>query len=160
MPISKVDVNLERAQQRNACAEQKFYFRRNIFKQADKTGESKRDECELEEMSLDEIVNGSSNFPGCIPLIHQYLSYLDIDAETQCTIRQYLSLIESRANGTLMTTASWIRKFVTNHKLYKHDSRVSEEINYDLMWRIYLISTGQIKCPELIKPTFQSKTSI
>ena len=54
-----------------------------------------------------------------------------------------------------MTTASWMRKFVTSHPQYKEDSRVTDEINYDLMWRIYLISTGQIKCPELI---FSHKT--
>ena len=80
------------------------------------------------------------------------MNNLDVDVETQCTIKQYLHLIESRANGDLMTSASWIRKFVTTHPKYKQDSNLTDEINYDLMWRIYLISTGQIKCPELLHP--------
>lgn len=146
MPISKVDENLQRAQKRNACVTEKFYFRKNIHSD---------DDCEIIEMSVNEVVNGNEHFPGCIQLIKDYLVNLDVDVDTQCTIRQYLAFIEARASGTLMTTASWMRKFVTSHPDYKEDSRVSDEINYDLMWRIYLISTGQIKCPELI---FSNKT--
>lgn len=87
-----------------------------------------------------------------IQIINDYLNNLEIDVETQCTIKQYLYLIESRANGTLMTPAAWMRKFVTQHPKYQHDSNLTDEINYDLMWRIYLISSGQIKCPELLHP--------
>jgi glutamate--cysteine ligase catalytic subunit len=149
IPISKVDENLQRAQKRDACLREKFYFRKNIY---DSTQES-----EIIEMSVNEVVNGSDRFPGCIQLIKDYLSNLDVDVDTQCTIKQYLSFIEARASGRLMTTAAWMRKFVTTHPKYKEDSRVSEEINYDLMWRIYLISTGQIKCPELL-PSYQTKS--
>ena len=35
--------------------------------------------------------------------------------------------------GTLRTPATWIRNFVRSHPAYKHDSVVSQEINYDLM---------------------------
>ena len=35
--------------------------------------------------------------------------------------------------GRLCTPASWLRKFITSHPAYKHDSVVSEEINYDLV---------------------------
>lgn len=37
MPISKVDANMKRAHQRNACREQKFYFRKNIFQKRGRT---------------------------------------------------------------------------------------------------------------------------
>lgn len=35
--------------------------------------------------------------------------------------------------GSLQTPATWIRNFVRSHPDYKHDSVVSQEINYDLM---------------------------
>ena len=150
IPISKVDANMETAQKRNACLAEKFFFRKNIHEKDPKEAASTN--CDMAEMSVNEIVNGSEHFPGCIPLIKEYLSNLDIDVDTQCTIRQYLQLIEARANGKLMTTASWMRKFVLGHPKYQKDSRINDEINYDLMWRIHLISSGQIKCPDLHFP--------
>jgi glutamate--cysteine ligase catalytic subunit len=140
---------MQNAQKRNACLEQKFYFRRNISTGTSNESNKSQDECELVEMTINEIVNGSDHFPGCIQLILDYLSNLDVDVETQCTIKQYLKLVETRANGTKITAAAFIRKFVESHPKYNQDSRINDEINYDLMWRIYLISSGQIKCPEL-----------
>lgn len=151
MPISKMDENMKTAQKRDACLKERFYFRKNIYTKSDE-GEccKNKDQCDASKMSINEIVNGSDEFPGLIQLINDYLSNLEIDVETQCTIKQYLHLIGSRANGTLMTPAAWMRKFVMQHPKYKHDSQLTEEINYDLMWRIHLISSGQIKCPELL----------
>ena len=40
-------------------------------------------------------------FPGLIPLIRMYLNSINIDVDTRCTIRQYLSLISQRASGTV-----------------------------------------------------------
>jgi glutamate--cysteine ligase catalytic subunit len=171
IPISKVDANMQTAQKRNACLTEKFYFRKNIFtssspKDANPVEEfnncdcAENDECDLIQLSINEIVNGNDKFPGLIQIIKNYLSNLEVDVDTQCTIKQYLQLIESRANGNLMTPASWIRKFVLSHPKYKQDSCINEEINYDLMWRIYLISSGQIKCPELLNNFFQTKSII
>jgi glutamate--cysteine ligase catalytic subunit len=157
MPISKIDENMQRAQKRDACLNQKFYFRKNIERNAETISDAAAAD-ELVEMTVNEIVNGSDRFPGCIQLIKDYLSNLDVDVDTQCTIKQYLQLIEARASGKLMTAAAWMRKFVTTHPSYKKDSVVSEDINYDLMWRIHLISTGQIKCPDLLF-SYQTKSS-
>jgi glutamate--cysteine ligase catalytic subunit len=160
MPISKVEVNMETAQKRNACLDEKFHFRKNIFDhQSNNNNENNNKESLTEEMSINEIVNGSDSFPGCIPLIKDYLSNLDIDVDTQCTIRQYLQLIQGRASGKLLTTASWMRKFVLNHPDYKKDSRITDKINYDLMWRIHLISSGQIKSNDLHFP-YETKSNI
>ncbi len=156
IPISKVDENMQRAQQRGACLNQKFYFKKNIESENDTSGHE--DEAEILEMSIDEIINGSERFPGCIQLIKDYLTNLDVDVDTQCSIKQYLQLVEARANGKLLTCATWMRNFVTSHPKYEKDSRVNEEINYDLMWRTYLISTGQIKCPDLLY-SFQTKSN-
>jgi hypothetical protein len=61
----------------------------------------------------------ANEFPGLIPLINSYLSGMDVDADTHCTIQQYLKLIQRRASGDLQTTASWIRQFVQSHPEYR-----------------------------------------
>ena len=58
-------------------------------------------------------------FPGLIPLINSYLSGMEVDADTHCSIQQYLKLIQRRASGQLFTLAAWMRAFVRNHKDYK-----------------------------------------
>jgi glutamate--cysteine ligase catalytic subunit len=49
-----------------------------------------------------------------------------------------------------MTGATWIRQFVQNHPAYKHDSVISQEMNYDLMKTIEKISNGELEVPELL----------
>ncbi|CAG2069276.1 unnamed protein product, partial [Timema podura] len=97
-------------------------------------------------------------FPGLIPLINSYLSGMDVDADTHCTIQQYLKLIQRRAAGDLHTTASWIRDFVQTHPDYKQDSVVSDLINYDLLSRIHGVQSGDVSCPELLGTSLKSKT--
>ena len=53
-----------------------------------------------------------------MPLVRKYLGSLDLDADTACTVGQYLKLISERASGKAMTTAHWIRNFVTSHPEY------------------------------------------
>jgi glutamate--cysteine ligase catalytic subunit len=155
---------MARAQTRDAAIKSKFHFRKNIYngtnpcdpkscKQLNEKNEDQKTECSMTaQMTINEIFNGSDNFTGLITLVEEYLNSLDIDVDTQCSIKQYLKLIKMRASGKLMTTAAWMRKFVTSHPKYNHDSIVTPEMNYDLMWRIHLISSGQIKCPELFFP--------
>lgn len=75
-------------------------------------------------------------FPGLIPLVQNYLNSMDVDADSQCTLQQYLSLLSRRATGEVYTAAKWMREFVTTHPSYKKDSVISDEINYDLLRRI------------------------
>lgn len=129
IPISKVDENMQKAQKRNACREERFWFRKNINSKADasnhndstnhQNGETPIDD-EYELMTIDQIINGNgASFPGLIPLINSYLSSMDVDTDTHCTIQRYIRLIQRRAAGDLLTTASWIRQEVTNHPEYK-----------------------------------------
>jgi glutamate--cysteine ligase catalytic subunit len=111
------------------------------------------------------------------------LSSVEVDADTHCTIHQYLRLIQKRASGELMTAAHWIRKFVTEHPDYKYkmelftiffyklisillfmlssfrrDSVVSETINYDLLTTMERIQNGSLDCPALLLDHSRSKT--
>lgn len=159
IPISKVDENMQKAQKRNACLEEKFWFRRNFNgkKEGSDSSEDSSEECEL--WTVNEIINGKENFPGLIRLINQYLASMEVDTDTHCSIQQYLKLIQRRAAGTLLTTASWIRKEVLNHPDYKKDSVVSDKINYDLLKKAKKIQEGLLPCNELIGCFTNSKTT-
>ena len=52
--------------------------------------------------------------------------------------------------GELMTTARWMREFITSHHDYRRDSCVSELINYDLMCAIDRFMRGEESCRQLV----------
>ena len=66
-------------------------------------------------------------------LVYAYLDTLDMDKEQSERINAYLEFVKRRADGSLTTTATWIRNFVRSHPAYEFDSVVSQEINYDLL---------------------------
>lgn len=89
------------------------------------------EENSFEEMTMEEIMCGKGGyFPGLIPLVHAFLDYINCDTVTRQRIVNYLDLIEHRATGKLVTTATWMREFVRKHSGYNHDSVVTEEIAY------------------------------
>lgn len=90
-------------------------------------------ESEYELMTIADIINGGSSFPGLIPLVETYLDSVNVDVETRCALAKYLDLIRRRADGRLWTNAAWIRDFVARHPDYAHDSVVSEKVEYDLV---------------------------
>ncbi|CAG4923557.1 unnamed protein product [Colias eurytheme] len=151
LPISKVDENMQRAQRRGACTQEKFWFRRDV---------RSPDADVYAEMTINEIVNGKDGvFPGLVPLIESYLSGMDVDADTHCSVQQYLKLIQRRAAGEISTMATWMREFVTQHPAYQKDSVVSEKINYDLLKTAHGIQTGSIPAPTLLGSSNVSKTN-
>jgi glutamate--cysteine ligase catalytic subunit len=58
-----------------------------------------------------------------------------------------------------MTNAAWMRHFVANHTAYKRDSVVSDEIAYDLLWKMTKIAHHDDQCPEVL-PRMSSKTTL
>lgn len=180
IPISKVDENMQTSQKRGAVLTEKFWFKKNITgspvaqtnnnngtdnaemnnhnNEPDVTENNGMDD-EYELMTIDQIINGKGYFPGLVPLINSYLGSMDVDADTHCTIQQYLRLIQKRASGELMTTASWMRKEITGHEEYKQDSVVSERICYDLLKKAKDIQDGIRPCPELLGTNINSKTA-
>ena len=161
IPIKKVDENMERAHAVDAVLKDRFYFRRNPFpvrasRANTTTGEDSRPgsampsrpgspggpvEEEYEEMTVDEIINGSEtgDFPGLIPIVESYLDSVNVDVTTRCELATYLDLIRQRASGQLSTTARWIRDFVDAHPQYKHDSVVDDIITHDLIQAVIAI---------------------
>uniref|UniRef100_A0A8C5WX57 Glutamate--cysteine ligase n=1 Tax=Laticauda laticaudata TaxID=8630 RepID=A0A8C5WX57_LATLA len=159
IPLSKVDENMEAAQKRDAVRQGMFYFRKDISKGGnavvDGCGATQNGtETDVEEyalMSIDTIINGKEGvFPGLIPILNSYLENMEVDVDTRCSILNYLKLIKKRASGELMTAARWMREFIANHSEYKHDSVISEAMNYSLMWKCNQIAQEQVECPELL----------
>ncbi len=143
IPLSKVDENMQRAQQRDACRAQKFWFRRHITR-----GEVQNDA--LEEMSVARIINGGDQFVGLIPLIRIYLdTVIGITEQELSRIGRYLDFISLRAAGKLLTNAQWIRQQVLAHPAYKHDSVVSRQILSDVYRSVIEISEGRLVPQEL-----------
>ncbi|GFO40403.1 glutamate--cysteine ligase catalytic subunit [Plakobranchus ocellatus] len=156
IPISKVDENMKTAFKRDAVLNDKFYFRKDVV--TDATPPECVQQCgsaacnkalsnQYELMTMNEIFQGKDEFPGLVPLINLYLQSIEVDVDTRCTITQYLKLISLRASGELETSAHWMRNFVMNHKLYRHDSVVPEGTAYDLLTRVAEISSGKISDP-------------
>lgn len=105
----------------------------------------------FEEMTMDEIFHGKHcYYPGLIPLIYAYLEYIRCAKETFDKLDQYLQYISRKVSGKTMTTAAWMRKFVTSHAAYKGDSYVSEEVAYDLMQACKEIGEGKRACPDIL----------
>lgn len=157
IPISKVDKNMARAQRRNAVVAEKFWFRRDITSDAKQQDDG---QAEYTEFTVNEIINGKDGvFPGLIPLVNSYLASMDVDADTHCTVQGYMKLIQKRASGELLTTAAWLRKEVLSHPEYKHDSVITQRINYDLLKKIEKVVSNEISCPELLGTCISSKTN-
>ena len=149
IPIAKIDDNMEIAHTRDAVVSQKFLFRKRVAPETvphtnggniqdvplKASNRPVTDEYRL--MSINEIVNGVSpsrdGTPGLIPLIHEYLDTCDYDSTTRNRLDEYLNFIRERANGTLPTTAKWLRSFVQKHPEYDSNSVVGSGVFYDLV---------------------------
>jgi len=75
-------------------------------------------------------------------------------------IRAVFYLIGFSSKGVLLTNASWIRQFVLSHPLYKQDSIVSEEIQYDLIKKMQQIENGLEDCPNIKHPHMTTHTEL
>mmetsp|Transcript_13934 Transcript_13934/g.32781 ORF Transcript_13934/g.32781 Transcript_13934/m.32781 type:complete len:644 (+) Transcript_13934:49-1980(+) len=148
MPISLVDVNMQRAHARSAVKREKFWVRRNKFKASGGC----EAEPELVEMTLGELVNGdgSASFKGLNYCIRRHLDLIQCHGDTRAHIERYLEFIGKRASGELPTTAEWMRDFVLKHPEYKQDSVVSAKINYDLLKLCLEVSHGDVEGEDLL----------
>ncbi|KAJ1743355.1 glutamate--cysteine ligase [Coemansia sp. RSA 1821] len=141
IPVTKMDINMERAHHRDAVLDERFFFHRSC--PADNQNY-------LAELTANEIINGCAEFVGLVPIVQMYLDSISVAHTVRRRIDNYILFIRGRANGTIMTAAAWMRNFVRNHPAYKFDSAVSSEINYDLAVALDNIASGRLPAPELL----------
>ena len=115
-------------QQQNAAVEQKFWIRREALNPlpfsayAVPLGAS---DDQFVELSLDHIFNGGSGFQGLLPAIVGYLESLGCSRLTIAQLKSYLGLVGARANGSIPTTAQWLRQQYKSHPDYRGDGKLS-----------------------------------
>eukprot|EP00946_MAST-07B_sp_MAST-7B-sp1_P004263 g4263.t1 len=175
MPMSKVNENMKTAHTRMAASRGRFYFPQNVVPLSEECGPSAgsseggetkasadapaREANHVISTSLYEILMGrpidsgseesTQYYPGLVPLIHAYLDIIDCDPETRRVVNDYIEFICLRANGELITTATWMRNFVSTHPDYKFDSVVSDRIAFDLLQECNAVTSGLKRIPEL-----------
>jgi glutamate--cysteine ligase catalytic subunit len=104
IPISQVNENMKRTHHRDSARQEKFFFRCGT---------------EVHEMFMNEIINGTNDFLGLVPLARQYIHEReDIDADTRHTIEQYLLLISKRAAGDFCSFVFMINLVIFLKELY------------------------------------------
>ncbi|KAJ2583780.1 glutamate--cysteine ligase, partial [Coemansia sp. RSA 1797] len=111
-----MDINMQRAHNRDAVFNERFYFRRSSPADGEDT---------VAELTANEIINGSAEFIGLVPIVQMYLDSISVEENVRRQIERYILFVRGRANGSIMTAAAWIRIFVRNHPAYKFDSVVS-----------------------------------
>lgn len=165
IPISLVDENFKRAYLCDALNTQKFYWRvngvrslkmqnlgfgkYNSYKEEDRDPLTYEEDMKnnIKELTIDEIINGCEkyNYPGIMALVYdvmkEYYKTNELD--------EYLRFISRRAKGELWTGAKYVRDYIMKNEKYKHDSIISEELNYDLICHIQKIQKGEIKPKEM-----------
>jgi glutamate--cysteine ligase catalytic subunit len=142
IPISKVDENMQNCQKRNAVLGEKFWFRKNIHPEGADLFDTVEEE--YEKMTIKEIMNGKGMMPGICTIIDEYLDMEEIAESTRNVLKAHVDLVRQRSTGERKTGATWIREFVMKHPLYKQDSVVSSEINYDLCQRIIRLDSNDL----------------
>jgi len=165
IPLSKVDENLKRAHERDAINQQKFFWRRHLKNCPSTSSDgsatthpSAEERDGVDEISIRDIMLGSPSAldpdtpsqPGLINLVRTYLDVINCDDRTRTVVDAYLDLISRRASGELMTTASWLRKFVEVHPSYQQNSLLNQEIVTDLVETCNAITKGDIEVPQLL----------
>lgn len=94
--------------------------------------------------TMNDIVNGTEKFPGLISLIVKLVAvdlvpnnYKHCDSKVLAAkldrLKHYLTLISKRASGKVPTIAHWLRGKAVNSVHYNKDSKISEQLNYELV---------------------------
>lgn len=119
VPLSLVDLNMARAQKRDAVLNEMFYCRTN--------SDNPEDTCSISLKPLHEIIDQFNQY------IFAYLKEISVEPEVFTGLSKYISHVTDQANGIIPTPARLMRNFILNHSQYKKDSIVNDEIIYDLM---------------------------
>ena len=126
IPISKLEENMRVAHKRGAAVNQKFWVRKSTIpcdiRCRDGAGCTNQfpeihpeDMCE--QKTIAEILMGTPEDPGLIPLCRTYLDFVGCDGHTRKVLDTYMDFLVLRAKGEVMTAATWMRKFIDEVEL-------------------------------------------
>ncbi|CEP63629.1 glutamate--cysteine ligase LALA0_S08e06986g [Lachancea lanzarotensis] len=131
VPMSQVWQNMELAHHRDAVLRERFYWKSSFT--AEGTGK----------YTFAEIFHHPAFgiFPQFIDRIlkdkkwvsSSWTELKNSSDPAQVRLFYYLKLVHDRATGVLPTTANFLREYITTHPSYKKDSRLTAEINYEML---------------------------
>ena len=127
--------------ERDSVNSERFWWR---------TCSSTNSELKMQKLSISEILSGTKECRGLLPIIESYLEVMGCSGQTLQTVHEYLDLIKQRAAGTVWTNAKWLRHFVQSHPQYKRDSTLSMEICRDLVDARQRIIRGEVHDKRLL----------
>ena len=149
IPITMVDENFKRAYQINSVTEQKYYWRiKNEGVDYEKLTLEEDIKNNIKELTMYEIFTGKKEY-GYKGVFDDIVKFIDKNYNGCLILKNVLKYIELKSKGEIWTDAKYIRNFVLNHKSYKKDSIVTEEINYDLVCHLLDIQNEKIRPKEL-----------
>lgn len=137
IPISAVEQNMNRANNRNAATEQIFRFAVRSMGAAGEAAIAFDGWA-----SLDVILDGNSHgvgqtWRGLLPLARDYLAHRNISSmhsDEQDKILGALDLLSARASGRMETPAKWMRRFVAGRSRDSlRDEEISSRLYYDMI---------------------------
>lgn len=155
IPISMVDENFNQAVLRDSDKNAKFIFRRYFSKYLHGKDYLKD---EWVTVSLLEFFEGNETFAGIKALINAYLDVNAVSITEESANLGYdltrrvwdvYNFYVARARGEIVSNARFIRNFVLNHKSYKQDSIVSDQIVTDLLDTLFSVQEAD-NCAELL----------
>jgi len=139
MPLGQVRENMEKAHVHDAVLSENFWFpQRSVSGLQDQSNGCRNSAAEPPTLlSINEVINGCTGFPGLLPLIENFLDETKPEEHAlRKALRPYLDFIRDRAVGAEETPARWMRKFVENHPSYGKDSVIQRDICYDMLTSI------------------------
>ena len=157
MPISLVDINMERAHKRDAILNEKFWFNTRCYDPSQPASDLLKHEClrsregsqlgkepRYEELYIHEILSGKGDFPGLLKIIKTFVEMQEYQKEHTDQIDHILDFLAARSKGEVPTGAKFIRQYVLQHPLYRKDSIISPCLNFNLICQIIKLNQDHV----------------
>ncbi|KAL8270185.1 hypothetical protein Esti_005860 [Eimeria stiedai] len=159
IPLSRNDVNMQRAAKLNSVLNQRFWFRRDV--------RANSRDISFAEMSLHDILFGEAgptddNVPEerrslgllslCKLVLERKVEEGRCSAAAMGRFMEMYSFMHLRTSGKLPTDAAFLRACLSAHPQYRSDSTVPPAAAYDICKLAMRIGNGDVEVPELLGP--------
>lgn len=135
------DVHEEPQATREACLQATHFLHSSHEDSAEESKSDEEEEAKLEqsrykELYVWQILNGDESVglsKGLIKLCEEYMALKNWPEEQVAETNYYLRFLSDRALGKVPTGASFLREYVMNHPAYAKDSKLNDQINFDVL---------------------------
>ncbi len=137
IPISKLQENYKRSEQKDAVLKERFLFRTNVYDQGEPV---------IEELTAKEILFGKGDYKGVMHEVDCALeSSLKLCEHSRELIQCIKQFLFEKVSGERPTLAAWMRKYVDVHPDYLHNSILPRSTIDDMLKHLYKIQVGEVE---------------